>query len=80
MPSGTRARVFGSRSTAAVRRYSDLDRALEGEKPLGSSVLGDVAETLPESDLRYKVDIVDPRSIDPAFRAMIEPDLIALPF
>ena len=42
--------------------------------------MGDVAETLPESDLRYKVDIVDPRSIDPAFRAMIEPDLIALPF
>lgn len=80
LPSGTHAWVFGSRATAAARRYSDLDLALEGEKPLGSTVLGDVAEALSESDLRYKVDIVDLRSVDPAFRAMIEPHMIALPF
>jgi hypothetical protein len=26
------------------------------------------------------VDVIDLRSVDPAFRAIIEPDMIALPF
>ena len=79
-PAGTSARVFGSRATASARRYSDLDLALEWEKPLSLDVLGDVAEALSESDLPYKVDVIDLRAIDPAFRAMIEPTLIALRF
>lgn len=72
--------MFGSRATATARRYSDLDLALEWEKPLSLDLLGNIAEALSESDLPYKVDLVDLRSIDPAFRAIIEPDLIALPF
>jgi predicted nucleotidyltransferase len=76
----TRAWVFGSRSTATARRYSDLDLALEGDKPLSTDVLGDIAEALSESDLPYKVDVIDLRSVDPAFRVIIEPDLVALPF
>jgi len=36
----------------------------------------DLAEALSQSDLRYKADVIDPRSVDPAFRAMIEPDMI----
>jgi predicted nucleotidyltransferase len=75
-----RAWVFGSRATATARRYSDLDVALEGENPLSLDVLGDIAEALSESDLPYKVDVIDLRSVDPAFRALIEPDMIALPF
>ena len=80
LPSGTQAWAFGSRATASARRYSDLDLALEGEQPLGFAVMGDVAEALSESDLPYKVDVIDLRSVNPAFRAMIEPDMIALPF
>jgi predicted nucleotidyltransferase len=80
LPPATRVWVFGSRATGTAVRYSDLDLALEGEKPLGPNVLGDVAEALSESDLPYKVDVIDLRSVDPAFRAMIEPEMIALPF
>lgn len=79
VPAGTRAWVFGSRATASARRYSDLDLALEGTTPLDSSVMGVLAEALSHSDLPYKADIIDLRSIDPAFRTMIEPDMIALP-
>ena len=79
-PAGTSARVFGSRATASARRYSDLDLALEWEKPLSLDVLGDVAEALSESDLPYKVDVLDVRSVEPVFRALIEPDMIALRF
>ena len=74
-----RAWVFGSRATATARRYSDLDLALEGENALSTDLLGDIAEALSESDLPYKVDVVDLRSVDPAFRALIEPAMIALP-
>jgi predicted nucleotidyltransferase len=80
LPPATQAWVFGSRATATAQRYSDLDLALEAEKPLSPDVLGDVAEALSESDLPCKVDVIDLRSVDPAFRAIIEPDMIALPF
>jgi len=80
LPPGTRAWVFGSRATASARRYSDLDLALEAEKPLSLDVLSAVREALSESDLPYKVDMIDLRSIDAAFRASIEPDVVALPF
>jgi predicted nucleotidyltransferase len=80
LPPTTRAWVFGSRATATARRYSDLDLALEAENPLSPNTLGDLAEALSESDLPYKVDVIDLRSVDPAFRANIEPDMIPLPF
>jgi predicted nucleotidyltransferase len=71
LPLETRVWVFGSRATGTALRYSDLDLALEGEEPLGLDVLSDVARALSESDLAYKVDVIDLRSVDPAFRAMI---------
>ena len=80
LPADIRVRVFGSRATGTARRYSDLDLALEGNGPVGLDIIGDLAEALSESDLPYKVDVVDLRSIDPAFRALIEPDMVELPY
>jgi predicted nucleotidyltransferase len=80
LPAGTRAWVFGSRATASARRFSDLDLALEWERPLGLDVLGAVTEALSESDLPYNVDIVDLGSVDAGFRALIKPDMVAVSF
>jgi predicted nucleotidyltransferase len=80
LPPATKTWVFGSRATATARKYSDLDLALEAESALDPNVLVNVAEALSESDLPYKVDVIDLRSVDPAFRALIEPDMIALTF
>jgi predicted nucleotidyltransferase len=79
LPHGARAWVFGSRATGTARRYSDLDVALEWERPLGLDLIGAVTEALSESELPYKVDVVDLRLVTPAFRMIIEPDMIALP-
>jgi len=79
LPHGARAWVFGSRATGTARRYSDLDVALEWERPLGLDLIGAVTEALSESELPYKVDVVDLLLVTPAFRVMIEPDMIALP-
>ncbi len=78
LPTGARAFVFGSRAHGTARRYSDLDLALEWERPLGLDLIGEIAEALSESDLPYKVDIVDLATVDPAFRARIAEECIVL--
>jgi hypothetical protein len=42
-------------------------------------VVGQIAEALSESDLPYKVDIVDLTLVEPTFRARIAADWVALP-
>jgi predicted nucleotidyltransferase len=71
LPPHARAYVFGSRAHGGARRYSDLDLALEWSGPLGLDRLGAIAEALSESDIPYKVDIVDLATVDPSFRARI---------
>jgi predicted nucleotidyltransferase len=79
LPAGARAFVFGSRAHGVARPYSDLDLALEWTRPLGLDLLGKIAEALSESDLPYRVDIIDLTTVDAAFRVRIEADCIALP-
>jgi predicted nucleotidyltransferase len=79
LPEGARAYVFGSRAHGTARRYSDLDLALEWDRPLGLDVVGQIAEALSESDLPYKVDVVDLAVVDPSFRKRIAADCVMLP-
>jgi type I restriction enzyme S subunit len=79
LPAGVRAYVFGSRAHGSARQYSDLDLALEWDRPLGLGLIGAITDALSESDLPYKVDIVDLATVAPAFRARIAKDCIALP-
>lgn len=79
VPPATRVWVFGSRVNGTARRYSDLDLALEAEGPLDLDVMGSLAEAVSESDLPFKVDLLDLKSVDPAFRAIIQPDLTPFP-
>ena len=78
LPLGARAFIFGSRAQGTARLYSDLDLALEWRQPIGLDVVGGIAEALSESDLPYRVDIVDLSTVEPAFRARIEADAIPL--
>lgn len=80
LPTGARVWVFGSRATCSACRFSDLDLALEWDRPLGLDVLGGMSEALSASDLPYTVDIVDLGSVDAAFRALIKPDMVAVKF
>ena len=74
LPVGVSVRVFGSRAKGTAKPYSDLDLALKGEDRLSSVFLADLAEALSESDLPFKVDVLDWRSVSPSFREVIDRD------
>ena len=80
LPPGAQAWVFGSRAHGGARRYSDLDLALEWAGPLGLDVISAIAEELSESDLPYRVDLVDLTLVEPAFRTRIMAAAKPLPF
>ena len=53
-------RGFGSRVHGRnLKPFSDIDLAVMSETPLPSDILAELQERFSESDLPYKVDIVD---------------------
>ena len=63
--------AFGSRATWTAKDYSDLDLAVMGEEPLSLRTVSALDEALGDSDLPFKVDVVDWARIDEGFRAII---------
>lgn len=80
LPAGVSVRVFGSRAKWTAKPHSDLDLALKGKEPLPRSVLGDLAEAFSESDLPFRVDVVDWQTVTPSFREVIDRDGLPLPW
>ena len=72
LPKGVRVWVFGSRATWRAKPYSDLDLALEASEPLPDDLVADLADDFKESDLPWKVDVLDLNAIAPSFRALID--------
>jgi type I restriction enzyme S subunit len=63
--------VFGSRATWKARPFSDLDLVIMGDTPLPLETSGALRDDFSESDLPFKVDIVEWAKTGPAFRAII---------
>ncbi len=63
--------AFGSRVTGKARKYSDLDLAVGGDQPLSFAVLADLEHDFSESDLGFRVDVVDWASASEEFKAAI---------
>ena len=70
--------AFGSRANWTTRDSSDLDLALEGSYKLKHSTLDALECAFEESDLPYKVDVVDLNRISSNFRRIIEPEMTIL--
>ena len=63
--------AFGSRATWTAKEYSDLDLVIMGEEPLSLHAASALDEALGESNLPFKVDVVDWARIDEEFRRII---------
>lgn len=71
--------IFGSRSTGKnLKRGSDLDIALEANtgEIIDLQLLDQLDFDFQDSDLPYKVDLIDLNSVSKEFRAAVSNDLI----
>jgi len=68
---GVEARAFGSRVNGTPKDYSDLDLVLVGAAKLDAIVMESLREAFEESDIPFRVDIVDWHSISEEFRKII---------
>lgn len=66
--------AFGSRAKWTSKEFSDLDLAIIGDEPLSITTLASLSEDFSESELPYKVDIVDWATTSASFRKVIERD------
>jgi type I restriction enzyme S subunit len=70
--------AFGSRVTGKARKFSDLDLAIISDKPLSLDVSASLRHDFSESDLPWKVDVVDWATTSDTFRAIIARDKLVL--
>ena len=70
--------AFGSRATYKAKPYSDLDLAIITQQPLDLSISANLTEDFAESDLPFKVDLVDWATTSAVFRKIIEQDKVVL--
>jgi type I restriction enzyme S subunit len=70
--------AVGSRVTGNARPYSDLDLMVVGNEPLSLEKRAEIAEAFDESDLPFKVDIVDWARTDEGFREIVSKNKIIL--
>lgn len=64
--------VFGSRVKGTAKPFSDLDLAIITDKPLSLQKHAELVEAFSESDLPWKVDIVDWAATSEQFKAIIQ--------
>jgi predicted nucleotidyltransferase len=78
---GEQVYVFGSRARGAARAYSDLDIAIDGQgRKLDFSTECALKGDLEESDIPYRVDIIDLNAVSPQFKQSIQADLVPLQY
>lgn len=65
-------RVFGSRVNGTAKPFSDLDLVVMGDAPLEFRQLAALKDAFAESNLPFRVDIVDWATTSAEFRAIIE--------
>jgi type I restriction enzyme S subunit len=68
--------AFGSRAKWTAKDYSDLDLCIVSDQALSFQVLAALEEDFAESDLPWKVDVVDWATTSASFREIIERDKV----
>jgi predicted nucleotidyltransferase len=63
--------LFGSWARNAPTRGSDIDVAVDPERPLPPGILADLREKFEESPVPYRVDVVDLSQVRPEFRKAV---------
>ncbi len=70
--------AFGSRVKGTARKTSDLDLCVDNRALLSFEALAALRDAFSESNIPYKVDIVDWQTVDDDFRAIIMVERLSL--
>lgn len=65
-------RIFGSRYKHTNKEYSDIDIAIVQKEKISLEVYSKMKEEFEESNLKYRVDLVDWNTISEEFKKIIE--------
>ncbi|MBU2592626.1 MAG: nucleotidyltransferase domain-containing protein [Patescibacteria group bacterium] len=60
--------LFGSRATGENRKMSDVDLGILGKKSIPSFVKVKIEEELENSEIPFKIDLVDFKKVSTSFR------------
>jgi len=72
-------RAFGSRCNGTARKYSDLDLCICGSEKLDWKLLANLKDALMESDLPFRVDLLDYHAMPEHFRKNIDSGVVIYP-
>jgi predicted nucleotidyltransferase len=69
---GCEVRAFGSRCNGTAKKYSDLDLCLCSNEKLDWKLLANLKDALMESDLPFRIDLLDYHRVPEHFRGNID--------
>lgn len=70
--------AFGSRAKHSAKPYSDLDLAIITDQPLPLDVAAGLRGAFSDSELPWKVDVVDWATVDESFRNIIRAERVVV--
>ncbi|MGH7044243.1 MAG: nucleotidyltransferase family protein [Acetobacteraceae bacterium] len=76
LPVGALVWAFGLRAGGRVKPYSDLDPAIDAGRALTIDERAVLGEAFSESDLPWKMDVVDWRAAEAGFRARVPAGMV----
>jgi predicted nucleotidyltransferase len=68
--------VFGSRAKGSERKYSDIDLWIESIPSLTTAEISDFLDSVEQSDLVIKVDLVTPESCLEQYKSRIMSEMV----
>lgn len=74
-----RLKLFGARARGDARPASDIDLALVAKQPIAATDMAELCEALDESQIPFRVDLVDYASAPSHLRAAVDRDGIPWP-
>jgi predicted nucleotidyltransferase len=70
--------IFGSRAEGKNRKFSDIDLGIEGPEKISSLIHLNIEEDLENSDIPYRVDVVDFKTVSPDFAKIAKKKILNL--
>jgi predicted nucleotidyltransferase len=70
--------VFGSRAEGPAKEHSDLDLLIKGNSAIDKSIIRKLKTAFEESDLPFRVDIVDWATTQENFRKIIQKHMVKI--